>query len=86
MLYEFGGFTLDEHVTSRCGSAAPNGGLALGSLGAFLVIEVARACRGARRQAASHELLGGACPTASSRKPGAYTAALKRLWDKISRG
>jgi 3-oxoacyl-[acyl-carrier-protein] synthase II len=60
----------------------PNPGLALGSLGAFLVIE-SRAhaeARGARRIARLSAVLSDRV----RRKPGDVTAGLKRLWDKIS--
>ena len=80
MLYEFAGQTLKDRfapVWERSG----NPGFALGSLGAFLVIE-----------ASEHAQARGAKPLAkltavvsdrSNRQPGAVTAALEGLWDKI---
>jgi 3-oxoacyl-[acyl-carrier-protein] synthase II len=80
MLYEFAGQTLKDRfmpVWERSG----NPGFALGSLGAFLVIE-----------ASEHAKARGAKPLAkltavvsdrSNRQPGAATAALNGLWDKI---
>src|SRR6266550_3496611 len=79
-LYEFGGYMLKgEHkpVWDR----GPTGGFALGSLGAFLVIEER-----------SHASARGATPLArltavvsdrSNRKPGALTATLRRLWQEL---
>jgi len=79
-LYEFGGYMLKgEHrpVWDR----GPRGGFALGSLGAFLVIEER-----------SHASARGATPLArltavvsdrSNRKPGALTATLRRLWEEL---
>jgi 3-oxoacyl-[acyl-carrier-protein] synthase II len=81
MLYQFAGHVLK-------GTFAPvwqrdaNPGFAIGALGAFLVIE-SRAhadARGARRIAKLSAVLSDH----SRRKPGDVTAALKRLWDKIS--
>lgn len=80
MLYEFGGNCLKEPYKPVWERGA-QGGFALGSLGAFLVIE-----------ARDHAEQRGAKPLArlttvmsdrSNRKPGAATAALGRLWDKI---
>src|SRR5262249_17488735 len=81
MLYEFGGFALKDKfapVWKRETSA----GLALASLGAFLVIE-SRAhadARGARRIARLTTVLSDR----SRRQPGDIGAALGRLWSKIS--
>lgn len=80
MLYEFGKFNLKDKyvpVWERGG----DGGFALGSLGAFLVIE-----------AREHALARGAKPLArltavvadrSKRAPGSVHAALSGLWDKL---
>ena len=81
MLYEFGGFALKDKFAPVWQREA-NPGLALGSLGAFLVIE-SRAhaeARGAKRIARLSAVLSDRC----RRKPGDVTAGLKRLWDKIS--
>ncbi|MDI1346463.1 MAG: beta-ketoacyl-ACP synthase [Pseudolabrys sp.] len=81
MLYEFGGNCLKDPYKPVWERGANNGGFALGSLGAFLVIE-----------ARDHAEARGAKPLArlttvmsdrSNRQPGAATAVLGRLWDKI---
>jgi 3-oxoacyl-[acyl-carrier-protein] synthase II len=81
MLYQFAGHVLK-------GTFAPvwrrdaNPGFAIGALGAFLVIE-SRAhaeARNARRIAKLSAVLSDH----SRRKPGDVTAALKRMWDRIS--
>jgi 3-oxoacyl-[acyl-carrier-protein] synthase II len=80
MLYEFGGLCLKDHY-APVWERGEKGGFALGSLGAFLVIE-----------AREHALARGAKPLArltavlsdrSNREAGAVTTALTRLWDKI---
>ena len=80
MLYEFGGLCLKNHY-APVWERGEKGGFALGSLGAFLVIE-----------AREHALARGAKPLArltavlsdrSNRQAGAVTTALTRLWDKI---
>jgi 3-oxoacyl-[acyl-carrier-protein] synthase II len=80
MLYEFGGLCLKDHY-APVWERGEKGGFALGSLGAFLVIE-----------AREHALARGAKPLArltavlsdrSNRQAGAVTTALTRLWDKI---
>jgi len=61
---------------------APKGGFALGSLGAFLVIE-SRAhgeARGAKRLARLSSVLS----ERSRRQPGDVEASLTRMWDKLS--
>jgi 3-oxoacyl-[acyl-carrier-protein] synthase II len=81
MLYEFGGYALKDKFAPVWQREA-NPGLALGSLGAFLVIE-SRAhadARGAKRMARLSAVLSDRC----RRKPGDVTAGLKRLWDRIS--
>lgn len=80
MLYEFGHYNLkDRFVPVWERSAAP--GFALGSLGAFLVIESRQhaQARGARPLARLTTVLS----ERSKRTPGAVTAALARMWDKI---
>ena len=62
MLYEFGGLNLKERFAPVWERAAASGGMALGSLGAFLVIEARDACRGARRQAAGAAVRGALRP------------------------
>ncbi|HVV63700.1 MAG TPA: beta-ketoacyl-ACP synthase [Pseudolabrys sp.] len=80
MLYEFAKHNLKNKyapVWEREG----NGGFALGSLGAFLVIE-ARAHAQARG-AKPFARLSAVLSDRSDRKKGAATAALRGLWDKI---
>jgi 3-oxoacyl-[acyl-carrier-protein] synthase II len=81
MLYEFGGFALKNKFAPVWQREA-NPGLAIAALGAFLVIE-SRAhaeTRGARRIARLSAVLSDRV----KRNPGDVTAALKRLWDRIS--
>jgi len=80
MLYEFAGLALKSPyvpVWERSGK----GGFALGSLGAFLVIEAAEhaKARGAKPLAR----LSAVVSDRSKRQPGTVNAALTRLWDKI---
>jgi 3-oxoacyl-[acyl-carrier-protein] synthase II len=80
MLYEFGGLNLKEHFAPVWERGKP-GGFALGSLGAFLVIEgrdYAEA-RGAKPLAR----LAAVFSDRSNRAPGSVTAALTKLWDKV---
>ena len=80
MLYEFGKFNLKDRYAPVWERGA-NGGFALGSLGAFLVIEAREhaEARGAKPLARLTAVLSDR----SSRQPGTVTAALTRLWDKI---
>ena len=81
MLYEFGGFALKD-AFAPVWKRQPNAGLALASLGAFLVIE-SRAhadARGAKRIAKLSTVLSDR----NARKPGDAGAAMARLWSKIS--
>jgi 3-oxoacyl-[acyl-carrier-protein] synthase II len=80
MLYEFAGQALKDRfapVWERSG----NPGFALGSLGAFLVIEASEhaQARGAKPLAR----LSAVVSDRSNRQPGAVTTALAGLWDKI---
>jgi 3-oxoacyl-[acyl-carrier-protein] synthase II len=80
LLYEFAGFDLKDRyapIWERDGQ----GGFALGSLGAFLVIE-ARA-HAEKRGAKPLARLTAVLSDRSKRTPGSVTAALGRLWDKI---
>ena len=81
MLYEFGGYNLKDAFVPVW-KRAPKGGFALGSLGAFLVIE-SRAhaeARGAKRLARLSSVLS----ERSRRQPGDVEATLTRMWDKLS--
>ncbi len=80
MLYEFAGLCLKDGyapVWERAGK----GGFALGSLGAFLVIEARKhaEARGAKPLAR----LTAVFSDRSNRQPGAVTGALTRLWGRI---
>jgi 3-oxoacyl-[acyl-carrier-protein] synthase II len=81
MLYEFGGFNLKDRF-APIWQRESNPGFALGSLGAFLVIE-----------SRSHAETRGVKPIArlsavragrNGRKPGDVTASLVRLWSELS--
>ncbi|AMN41650.1 beta-ketoacyl-ACP synthase [Rhodoplanes sp. Z2-YC6860] len=81
MLYEFGGFALKDQFAPVWKREAHKG-LALASLGAFLVIE-SRAhadARGARRIAKLSAVLSDR----TRRQPGDIGASLGKLWGKIS--
>jgi len=80
MLYEFGKFNLKDRY-APVWERGENGGFALGSLGAFLVIEAREhaEARGAKPLARLAVVLSDR----SSRQPGTVTAALTRLWDKL---
>jgi 3-oxoacyl-[acyl-carrier-protein] synthase II len=80
MLYEFGGFPLKGGY-APVWDRGPMGGLALGSLGAFLVIEGsghARA-RGVKPLARLSSVLSDR----SRRKSGDVKASLQRMWQKL---
>src|SRR5664279_1132273 len=80
LLYEFAGLPLkDRHVPVW--ERGDKSGFALGSLGAFLVIEAREHAekRGAKPLARLTTVLSDR----SKRTPGSVTAALGRLWDKI---
>jgi len=79
-LYEFGGFNLKDRF-APVWERGEKGGFALGSLGAFLVIEARQhaEARGAKPLARLTAVLA----ERSNRKPGAVTGALAKLWDKI---
>ncbi|MBI4366495.1 MAG: beta-ketoacyl-ACP synthase [Deltaproteobacteria bacterium] len=80
MLYEFGKFNLKDRF-APIWERGENGGFALGSLGAFLVIEAREhaQARGAKPLARLTAVLSDR----SKRAPGTVQAALTRLWDKI---
>jgi 3-oxoacyl-[acyl-carrier-protein] synthase II len=80
MLYEFGKLNLKDRY-APVWERADNGGFALGSLGAFLVIEARdhAEARGAKPLARLAVVLSDR----TSRQPGTVTAALTRLWDKV---
>jgi 3-oxoacyl-[acyl-carrier-protein] synthase II len=81
MLYELGGYNLKDQF-KPVWQRAPKGGFALGSLGAFLVIE-ARAHadqRGAPRLARLRDVVAEHC----RRQPGDIEAALERMWGRVA--
>jgi 3-oxoacyl-[acyl-carrier-protein] synthase II len=80
MLYEFGGFTLKDAfrpVWERAGHP----GFALGSMGAFLVLEASAHARA--RGAKPLARLAAVANARSDRKPGAVTATLAKLWEAL---
>ncbi|MGC1696128.1 MAG: beta-ketoacyl-ACP synthase [Pseudolabrys sp.] len=80
MIYEFGKYALKDRY-APVWERGENGGLALGSLGAFLVIEAREHAE--KRGAKPLARLTAVVSDRSNRKPGAITAVLSRLWDKI---
>jgi 3-oxoacyl-[acyl-carrier-protein] synthase II len=80
MLYEFGKYLLKDRYVPVW-ERGKSGGIAMGSLGAFLVIEAREHAekRGARPLAQ----LTAVVTDRSDRKPGATTAVLAKLWGKI---
>jgi 3-oxoacyl-[acyl-carrier-protein] synthase II len=80
MFYQFGRFALKEPY-APVWQRGEQGGFALGSLGAFLVIEAREHAekRGAKPMARLTAVVSDRC----DRKPGAINATLSRLWDKI---
>ncbi len=85
MLYEFGGFNLKETfapVWERGSKNGGKGGFALGSAGAFLVIESAKHAKA--RGAKPYAKLSAVEASYSRRKPGDIKATLKAMWDRIA--
>src|SRR5476649_204780 len=80
MLYEFGRLSLKDRY-APVWERGEKGGFALGSLGAFLVIEAREhaQARGAKPLARLTAVLSDR----TKRQPGTVTAGLGRLWDKI---
>ncbi|HLK84376.1 MAG TPA: beta-ketoacyl-ACP synthase [Xanthobacteraceae bacterium] len=77
MLYEFGGFALKGAFTPVWDRAA-HPGFALGSMGAFLVLEASEHARS--RGAKPLARLAAVVNARSNREPGAVTATLHKLW------
>jgi 3-oxoacyl-[acyl-carrier-protein] synthase II len=84
MLYEFGNFNLKDRF-SPVWSRAPKGGFALGSGGAFLVLESKRhaEARGAKPFAKISRLVAD---RAARKQPGRIAASLDGLWAKLKIG
>ena len=80
MLYEFGGFALKGIFHAVWGRAAQPG-FALGSMGAFLVLEASDHARA--RGAKPLARLAAVLNARSNRKPGAVTATLAKLWTTL---
>ncbi len=80
MLYEFAGECLKEKLVPVW-ERGEKGGFALGSLGAFLVIEAREHAE--KRGAKPLARLSAVVADRASRKPGTVTETLGKLWDKI---
>ncbi len=80
MLYEFGGYNLKDEFRPVW-QRGPKGGFALGSLGAFLVLE--HRGHAEKRGAQPLARLAAVVSERSNREPGGVTAALTRLWQKL---
>jgi 3-oxoacyl-[acyl-carrier-protein] synthase II len=80
MLYEFGSLNLKEHYRPVWERGKP-GGFALGSLGAFLVIEGRDYAEA--RGATPLARLSAVLSDRSKRTPGSVTVGLSGLWDKV---
>jgi 3-oxoacyl-[acyl-carrier-protein] synthase II len=80
MLYEFGGFAL-KGTFHPVWDRAAQPGFALGSMGAFLVLEASEHAR--VRGAKPLARLAAVVNARSNRKPGAVTAMLAKLWTTL---
>ncbi len=80
MLYEFAGECLKDKLVPVW-ERGDKGGFALGSLGAFLVIEAREHAE--KRGAKPLARLSAVVADRASRQPGTITETLGRLWDKI---
>jgi 3-oxoacyl-[acyl-carrier-protein] synthase II len=80
MLYEFGGFALKGSFHPVWDRAAQPG-FALGSMGAFLVLEASE--HGRARGVKPLARLAAVLNARSNRKPGAVTATLAKLWTTL---
>jgi len=80
MLYEFGGYLLKD-TFRPVWERAPEGGFALASLGAFLVLE--ERGHAERRGARPLARLSTVESAWSHREPGAIDATLARMWDAL---
>jgi 3-oxoacyl-[acyl-carrier-protein] synthase II len=80
MLYEFGGFAL-KGAFHPVWDRAAQPGFALGSMGAFLVLEASEHARA--RGAKPLARLAAVLNARSNRKPGAVTATLAKLWTTL---
>jgi 3-oxoacyl-[acyl-carrier-protein] synthase II len=80
MLYEFGKYLLKDRYVPVW-ERGKTGGIAMGSLGAFLVIEAREHAE--KRDAKPLAKLTTVVSDRSNRKSGATTTVLSKLWDKI---
>jgi 3-oxoacyl-[acyl-carrier-protein] synthase II len=80
MLYEFGGYALKGEFHPVWDRSDPPG-FALGSMGAFLVLEAAEHARA--RGAKPLARLAAVVNARSDRKPGAVAASLEKLWKAL---
>jgi len=81
MLYETAGFNLKPPFRTIWNRSS-SGGFALGSMGAFLVLESAEHARA--RDAKPLAKLSAVLADRADRTPGSITAAMERMWEKIS--
>lgn len=81
MLYEFGGYNLKEKFVPVW-ERAPKGGFALGSMGAFLVIEARRHAEARGAQGLAR--LNAVVSEHSRRQVGQVTGTLARMWDEVT--
>lgn len=81
LLYALGGFNL-KHKFAPVWERGPRGGIALGSLGAFLVLEAPHHAE--RRGAKPMARLSAAASDRCRRQPGQIKEALQRLWSGIA--
>src|SRR5476649_1940981 len=79
-LYEFGKFNLKDRY-APVWERGENGGFALGSIGAFLVIEARDYAE--KRGAKPLARLTAVLSDRTKREPGTVTTRLSRLWDKL---
>ena len=81
MLYEFSRYALKErHVPVW--QRGPQGGLALGSMGAFIVIESRASAE--KRSARCSARLAAVLSDRSRRNPGDVETVMTRMWDKLA--
>jgi 3-oxoacyl-[acyl-carrier-protein] synthase II len=81
MLYEFGGCNLKDRFVPVW-ERGPEGGFALGSLGAFLVLESSEHAKA--RGATPMARLSAVLSDRTNRQPGAATASLRRMRDGLA--
>jgi len=84
MLYEFADLALKDKYAPVWQRGNGNGGFALASLGAFLVIEASEHAE--KRGVKALGRLTSVVSDRASREPGTITQALERLWDSVKVG